>query len=330
MTTQLFRFSPAAYARDFARDGYVHIKSGATEEFYKKMALQVDEHIRTKPMKEFAVGDKQQAMYDFPDDSDYVQQLFRAVGGVCGFAPDDLVLSERHIKAYEASADPEPHAHKDRFASEISLGISVHVREGSTLILYPHDELEVNPFNASTLLRASLSPDRHPEPRLKKARRVEINDAPGDVVIFRGHKIWHLRANPAQTTMLYLKLNAMNCDPLGEDPRTVLFRKNTEAAAQLGDEQLERLIPMIGRRVDYMHKFYNRNWQEVSGVVLWGEHHFTIDEHEMKALRAVDGKRTVCAVLDTLNGALSRPEALKKVRRLALRGVIDLIRKATS
>src|SRR5687767_948007 len=279
MSHKMFNFDPGKYARHFASEGYVHIPGGVTEAFYQKMVRQVEHNMQNRVVKELAIGDKQQSVYEFPDDgADYATELCEAVGGVCGLRPEELVLSERHVKAYEANAAPEPNAHKDRFASQVSVGLSVHVREGSTLVLYPYDELDVNPFNTSVQLRASLSPDRYPEPRLKGARRIEIKDAARDVIMFRGHKIWHLRANPANTTMLYLKLNAFNCDPLGEDRRTPLMRQQTESSIALSDEQLAQLVPQLGRRVDYIQRYYSRDWQELIGVVLWGEKHFTIDE----------------------------------------------------
>jgi len=321
----MFKFDPRQYAAQFASEGYVHIPKGATDEFYRKMSKQADEYITTRTMKEFAIGDKQQAMYEFPNDGDYIGELFDAVAGVTGLSRSAMVLSERHIKAYESTAEPEPHAHKDRFASEISVGVSVHVQEGSTLVLYPYDDNGVNPFNTSVGLRASFSKDQYPEPALKKARRVEVKDAPGDVIMFRGHSIWHLRANPANTTMLYLKLNTFNCDPLGEDPATGETRKGSQLAAAATDEQLARMIPVIGRRVDYIHRHYNRNWEEVPGVVLWGEKHFSIDEFELGALRAMDGKRTVASVIGSVDGRANQSDAMKKFRRLALRGVIDLL-----
>lgn len=325
MSHNLFKFDPAQYADHFAKEGYVHIPGGVTDAFYQKMVRQVERDMRTKVAKEFAIGDKQQAVYEFPDDgNDYVTELCEGVAGVCGVDARQLVLSERHVKAYEPNAAPEPNAHKDRFASQISVGLSVHVREGSTLVLYPYDELDVNPFNTSVQLRASLSPDRYPEPALKRGRRIEIKDAAGDVIMFRGHKIWHLRANPANTTMLYFKLNAFNCDPLGEDRRTREIRSGTEQAIGLSDEQLQQLVPLVGRRVDYVHRMYNRDWREVIGVVLWGEKHFSIDEDELKALQAIDGTSTVAAVAERLNG-VGRPAALEKIRRLARRGVIDLV-----
>lgn len=328
MSERMFDFNPCDYAAQFQREGYVHIRGGVADTFYRKVVAQVEQSMATKLMKEFAIGDKQQAMYEFPDGADYARELCQSVAAVCGLPAEEMVLSERHVKAYEATANAEPHAHKDRFASQISVGLSVHVKEGSTLVLYPYDELEVNPFNTSVQLRASLSPDRFPEPRLQQARRVEIADAAGDVIIFRGHRFWHLRANPALTTMLYFKMNAFNCDPLGEDARTPILRSWTQQAAEADAAQLETLVPLLGRRVDYVHRHYNRDWKEVIGVVLWGEKHFTIDEDELRVLQAIDGKQTVGRVVEVVNGTTDRAAKLEKVRRLARRGVIDLVGSA--
>src|SRR4051794_39689966 len=119
MSEKMFVFDPARYAADFAREGYVHIKGGVSESFYKLLVAQVEENMKSKKMKEFAIGDKQQAMYEFPHGADYAQELCDNVGKVCGLKVDDLVISERHIKAYDAEAQPNPMAHKDRFASQI-------------------------------------------------------------------------------------------------------------------------------------------------------------------------------------------------------------------
>jgi hypothetical protein len=327
MNNKIVNFDPAQYSEAFARQGYVHIHEGVTEEYYTKLANHVDKNFRSHTMKEFAIGDKQQAKYEFPDDGDYVQEFFDAVGKVCGFKPGELVLSERHIKAYDADAVPDPHAHKDRFASQISVGISVHVQKGSTLVLYPHEMRDVNPFNSSTRLRASLSHERYPESALKNMRSVEIQDSPRDVIIFHGNNTWHLRKNAALTTMLYLKLNAYNCDPLGEDPFTEEYRKQTQKAITMDDGQLEQLVPLIGRRVDYIHRYYNRDWNEVLGVVLWNENHFTIDEQEFALLQAADGKRKLKTILPSLNSNGDQGDVLRKVRRLADRGVIDFVKQ---
>jgi hypothetical protein len=322
---RIFCFNPADYRAQFERDGYVHIKQGVTEDFYRKMAAQVDESIRHKQMKDYAFNDKKQAMYEFPEGGNYIEEVCEAVAGVTGLPADEILMSERHVIAYDADATAEPDAHKDRYASQISLGLSVHVKEGSTLVLYPEHELDINPFNTSRELRTSMSPDRYPEPRLKKCKRVEIKDSARDVILFRGHKIWHLRANPALTTMLYLKLNAFNCDPLGEDRKTEGMRKQTQALAEVPEAELEKLVPLIGRRVDYMHTMYSRDWQEIPGVMLFGEKHFSLDDHEMKFLRAIDGKRTVGLLARAASEHTDRATTLAGIRRMARRGVIDLV-----
>jgi hypothetical protein len=142
--------------------------------------------------------------------------------------------------------------------------------------------------------------------------------------MFRGHTTWHLRVNPALTTMLYMKVNALNCDPLGEDDRTPMFRQRTEAAIAKSDSELEKYVPMVGRRVDYIHKHYDRMWHEVPGVVLFGEKHFTLDDDEFKFLRAVDGTKSVAAILRAIESQ-DRAGMLGKVRRIAQRGVVDLV-----
>jgi hypothetical protein len=330
MNNKMINFDPAQYSEAFARDGYVHIRQGVTEEFYAKMLNQVEENIRARSMKEFALGSKQQAIYEFPSDGDYVKEFFDAVGKVCGLEPSDLLFSERHIKAYQADAEPAPRAHKDRYASQISVGISVHVQQGSTLVLYPDEMTDVNPFNSTKELWSSLGPDGYPEEALKSMRSVEIQDSPGDMIIFHGNSFWHLRKNAALTTMVYLKLNAFNCDPLGEDPSSEAFRNHTQKSIALDDGQLEQLVPMIGRRVDCFHRHYNRDWKEVLGVVLWNEDQLTIDEQEFSLLQAVDGKRNLKTILPSLNSNGNHGDVFQKVRRLADLGVLDLVEQRQS
>ena len=218
--TKIFTDNLSQYSQHFAEHGYVHIPKGLTEEFLQLAAKQVDAYLQGPLLKRFAIGDKQQALYEFPtNDSEYLQQLFQGVGTVCGMDPAEMTLSERHIKTYDADAHPRPLAHKDRYASEISIGFSIEIPTGSTLIFYPYNELDINRFDSSTEYRENLSEGKSVETRLAAAQRVEIQDGPGDVVMFHGHQIWQLRWNAAGSTLLYLKLNTYNCDPLGEDPR---------------------------------------------------------------------------------------------------------------
>jgi hypothetical protein len=321
---RMFTFDPGSYAAAFAAREYVRIPHGLNPEFLAGLQRQVGINLETGLMANFAIGDKQQAMYQFADE-EYLREFLAMVGAVCGLDPARLMISERHIKAYEADADPYPLAHKDRHATEVAVGFSVHVPAGSTLILYPGAEREINPFNTSTELRKSLRSEHLPENTLKGVAPVEIQDAPGDVMMFRGNSIWHMRYRGAGTVMCYFKLNTFNSDPLGEDPRTGEYLARTRQLAAAADAVLAGAVPVLGRRVDYLQHRYNRHWQETTGVVLWGEKHFTIDEQELQALEAMDGRRTVREVLLAVGGGDSDPALLKKIRQLAERGVVDLL-----
>ena len=191
----MFTFDPSRYAAEFAEKGFVHIRGGLSEEYLALLKRQLAEYTDRDRLPRFARGDKQQSLYEFPDD--YGRgRLCEMVGKVCGLEPADLIVSERHIKAYEPDADPEPMPHKDRYATQIALGFSVHVPPESTLVIYPYDEVSVNPFIAWADFKASLPPEKMPDIVLKSARRVEIHDEAGDVVLFRGNSMWHYRAAP--------------------------------------------------------------------------------------------------------------------------------------
>ena len=82
---------------------------------------------------------------------------------------------------------------------------------------------------------------------------------------------------------------------------------------------------LIGRRVDYIHRRYNRNWEEVIGIILWGKHHFTIAEQELQILQAIDGRRTLRSVIDEIGCGPGTAACLERARRLAAHGVIDMV-----
>src|SRR5690242_16764720 len=136
----MFAFDPQRYRSAFATEGYAHISGGLTTAFLALLAKQVEDYLKGELIKNFDIGAKQQALYQFPPGQDYHGQLLDMVSVVCGLDRRQLVLSERHIKAYDATAAAFPLPHKDRFASEVSVGFSVRVPPGSSLVLYPYDE----------------------------------------------------------------------------------------------------------------------------------------------------------------------------------------------
>ena len=321
--SRMFNFDPDRYADEFAERGYVHIPEGLPEEFYSRLVRYVEEEFNKKHLKEFARGDKQQAMFEFLEPEHY-DELRETVAAICRIEPSSLTLSERHIKEYELGADPYPLAHKDRFGSEIAVGFSILVPEGSTLVFYPEDDLTVNPFNSTAELRSSYPPDALPDEGLKKARRVEIQDRPRDVQMFRGNAIWHLREHGAGTTVLYLKLNTYNCDTLGEDPHSSEIRKSTLSTFDSAASMWAASIPVVARRVDYIHRRYSRDWSELYGVVIYGQPHTNITEAEFEALRSMDGQRTVAEIASQMERSGKVRDPVEAIRQLAQRGIVDL------
>ncbi|MCW3049875.1 MAG: hypothetical protein JWO74_4159 [Solirubrobacterales bacterium] len=168
-----------------------------------------------------------------------------------------MTLSERHIKAYDADTPPDPPAHKDRLSSHCSVGLTIVSPADSRLLLWPDASRARNNFNVSAALRASLPPEELPEVALRDIRPVEIDDQPGDVLLFPGSSVWHARRNGARAVNLYLKFNDFDSDPLGEDPRTPGRRADTIAA--LNDGPVTARIPVLSRRLDTVTRVYTRD-----------------------------------------------------------------------
>jgi hypothetical protein len=86
-------------------------------------------------------------------------------------------------------------------------------------------------------------------------------------------------------------------------------------------------IPVIARRVDYIHRRYNRDWSELFGVVLYGQPHVTVTAAEFEALRATDGRRTVAEIARQMGQSGEDEDVREAIRELALRGIVDLLIK---
>lgn len=217
---QVFDFDPREYADTYRSQEWVHIREGITEEFHRMLLEYAREELGDHMLEDFAIkGKKEQSLFEFPEDVDYPGELFDVVATVCGLNREGMTLSERHIQCYEPNAAPEPQPHKDRFPSQVSVGLSIDIPEDSTLVLYPYDDRGINAFNRAADFTASLQPHELPEVVLKDARPVELKDRARDVVMFAGSTTWHLRRHAARSLNLYLKFNDFGCDPLGEDPR---------------------------------------------------------------------------------------------------------------
>ena len=324
---KVFAFDPTEYSDQYQSEGWVHIREGITEEFYRSVQEYAREELVDHVLEGFAIkGKKEQALYDFPDTvDDYPGELFDVVAELCGLNRETMTLSERHIQMYEPNAAPEPLAHKDRFGSQVSVGLSITIPPESRLVLYPYDDREVNPFNSSAALLNALTPDQRPEVVLKNAREVELADQPRDVVAFPGSTTWHFRRRAANALNLYLKFNDFNCDTLGEDPRTAELRSQTLNLLSNRSNGMADLVPVIARRLDLVTRNHTRNhWQEVLQARLYGEEPFALTDRQFDVLQALDGNRDVATIARDVNGA-GAEEAERDIVALAERGAIDLI-----
>lgn len=319
---RVFNFNGTDLHATFEEQGWVHIQGGIDPDFLAYLRRFVSSASGEKPLSGQGIrGPKEQHVLEFPEGLNWGRELFDVIASLCGLKRETMTLSERHIKAYQPDAPPDPPAHKDRFASQISVGLSVEVPEGSHLVLYPYDHREVNPF-LSAGHRETLEPHELPEVILPGAQEVVIHDKAGDVVVFRGSSIWHVRRNAANTVMVYLKFNDFDCDPLGEDPATPLRRQNTLALLNDDDrEKLRQAIPRLSRRFESVRRDFRREgWPERLMVNVWGQRPFPVSEAEFALLRELDGERSVGALAD-----LQGQGAEVALKRLALRGAVDLL-----
>lgn len=324
---KIFDFDPSDYADIYRAQEWVHIREGVSEEFHRMLLQYAENELNDHLLGDFAIkGKKEQSLFEFPKGVDYPDELFEIVAEVCGLNRAAITLSERHIQCYNVDAAPNPPAHKDRFPSQVSVGLSIDIPRESTLVLYPYEHRGVNAFNKSADFRASLQPDELPEVVLRTAREVEIDDRPRDVVMFAGSSTWHLRRRAARSLNLYLKFNDFGCDPLGEDPRTAMLRSATlSALGSSKGEKLDEMIPLLSRQLDTITRVHLRNGQETLQAELFGEQAFGIDELQFEVLRSVDGGRSVADTAAEMDGS-GADEVRAALVYLAERGAIDLAR----
>ncbi len=329
---KVFNFSPEEYAHDYAKTGYVHIKNGISPLFMKYLQEHVDKLTSDarNSMEEWKFqGKKQQYLFEFPKESDFPKGVFEHLGKVTGLPVETMTICERHIKIYEKEVvNRTPPPHKDRSASEITVGFALQVPEDSYLVLYPYNHTEINPFNSTAEWRNQLDQEALPENALMGVTPVRIYMVPGDVVLFRGSSIYHERHNPANTTLLYCKFNSMRLDPIGEDPSTMEQReKSLKILSSWSDKELMKCKLEVSPRLAKISRHYTRlYWKEVIQAYVGGENEFTISELELSLFKNVERNRTIDEVMARLG--ISHPErkaALGMFKRLAKLGGIDLL-----
>jgi hypothetical protein len=318
---KVFGFDPEEYADAYRQDGYIHVREGLTPEFHASLLEYAERELMSHKLDDFAIaGKKEQSLYEMPPEVD-IAELFDCVSTACGLDRATITLSERHIQIYEPNAAPEPPAHKDRYPSQVSVGLSISIPAESRLVLYIDSHRELNPFNTSAGLRRHLAPDELPEVVLADAQELVLDDADRDVIMFPGSTTWHLRRNAARALNLYFKFNDFGADPLGEDPATGLLRERTLAALSNGAD-LARTVPRLSRRLDTVSRTAVRDgWREVLEARVFGDEPVGLTEIQHEALTTLDGREDVGALAARLGG----DHAVSQIVRLAELGVVDLL-----
>jgi hypothetical protein len=305
----------------YQEHGWLHIPGGATPEFLQQPRTFCHQQTSEAVLHGVGIrGSKSQYLYEPPDKGDALDQLRQVGTALGGLDGDNFTLAERHIKHYEPDADPFPVAHKDRLASQMAIGVSIEVAEGSHLVLYPSVDREVNPFLTADL-RESLTPDRDPEVVLRNAPAVEVHDQPGDVIVFPGNSVWHLRRHSANTINLYFKCNDFGCDPLAEDPSTDLRSKTTQDLIGTSDADIMRTFAVSSRRVEWMGRLRCRDGVVRSTVKLWDHPMRFVTEDELTFLEDL-ASGTPLALDKTM---AAHAISLHQVTEMASGGIIDLI-----
>lgn len=268
--------------------GWIHASPGVTPEFLDHLRHVVDERVGDGWLQGPGLaGEKQQLLFDFPADVDLDAELLDPVAALFGLDQERLTLSERHLKVYDADADPWPLPHKDRLASTVSIGVTIRAPEGTRAFLHPDRERDENPFMGPHLV-PSLDAERHPRAALADAEALEIRDAPGDVLAFPGSSIWHGRRDAAGAVLLYLKFNAFGADPLREDPRV-------DAMAARSRDLLRGPVPgarvWLGPDLEAIsERSVPPRWDRVTVAEVWARGPMWLSELEVGLIRAaIDG-----------------------------------------
>ncbi len=320
-----FSFDPAELAHEYEHQGWMHAPGGATDEFCDHVRRLVAAAVGDPLHGQGIGGSKEQLLLEFPPAFDFHAELLVPMATLARLDPNRMTISERHVKMYLPDADPYPRPHKDRFASQVALGIAIEIPKNSHLVLYPDHARDVNPLLRAGLIE-SLPPAKQPEQALVDAREVAVFDRPGDVVAFPGASVWHLRRQSASTIIVYLKCNDFGSDPLGEDPRSVARRELT-CCLLADDVAFHDAVPRLSTKFESVSREYGRDLRrEWLNLKVWDQPSRMISEDEFQVLQAVDGRASV----SSLSGACTTTEGdhaqvVAALRRLATLGALDVV-----
>jgi len=221
----IFKYDPSAHKNELANTGFVCLKDVLTSEFVEYLTEFAQDAKReaANESKDWKItGKKRQFVFEFPSDEAAIE--FRdAMAHLTGISPDDFTISERHLKVYDDSAEAWPAPHKDRAASKFSIGLPVSLAPGSTVCVFPELDPGPNTNERAVFLTERDRADLADIYKTEKA--VMLHESVGDLVVFHGSALFHERVQPANSEILYIKINGTGEDPLGEN----IFAKSKAA-----------------------------------------------------------------------------------------------------
>lgn len=213
----MFNYDPATARDEFRQNGFVHLRGALkpsvvkhlTDFFERSMREGRDEQGQWR-----IYGKKRQFLFEFPN-AEWAEEFRRGLAALTGIDPDEFTISERHLKVYEHDAAPWPAPHKDRAASQVSIGLPVSIPEESSACVFPMFQRGPNLEEHAVFMTDRDHP--HLDQVYQMEECVMLRERPGDIVAFLGSDIYHERVHPASAAILYIKVNGAGSDPLGED-----------------------------------------------------------------------------------------------------------------
>jgi len=218
----VFNYDPGVANAEFMRCGYVHLKGILNSEFMDELTSmfnEAKESDKNEIKRSRIYGKKKQYLFSFSSAEDELE-FRKGISRLTGISEAVLTISERHLYIYDSKAECWPAPHKDRAASEVSIGFPIHCPDGSTACVFPDLEFGPNPEERAIYLTNSeyASSDNI----YKDKNTIMLNEEPGDIVLFLGSSLYHSRVNAAGTGILYIKVNGDKRDPLGENTSHIM------------------------------------------------------------------------------------------------------------
>lgn len=138
--------------------------------------------------------------------------------------------------------------------------------------------------------------------------------------------MWHTRRNPCRALHLYLMVNDILLDPLGQDPWATLNRQRGRVLFDLDEGDRGIAVLIQGRQFDTLSNHVHRNGAVTRTASVWPDSTVFLTEQEERLVQRLGAGESL-AGLDELGqecGFADRDEVEGAVRRLLDEGVLDL------